>query len=74
MWRLCEIPHMRHGPCSLRLADSVLIEVVQMILGYSSPAITCRIYAHVMRRVAAEQVERATGLLTRHRMRGSSEQ
>ena len=38
-----------------------------MILGHSSPAVTRRIYAHVMKRATAEQVERVTQLLTRHR-------
>jgi integrase len=57
----------RHGACSLLLAGGVPIEVVQMILGHSSPSVTRQVYAHVMRRATAEQVEAATDLLTRHR-------
>jgi hypothetical protein len=38
-----------------------------MILGHSSPDVARKIYAHLMRKGAAEQVERATELLTRHR-------
>jgi integrase len=32
----------RHGACSLMLAGGVPIEIVQMILGHSTPAITRR--------------------------------
>jgi integrase len=49
------------------LAGGVPIEVVQMILGHASPDVTRRIYAHLMKKVTAGQVERATRLLTRHR-------
>jgi integrase len=68
----CKLPvirlhDMRHGACSLLLAGGVPIEVVQMILGHASPEVTRRIYAHVMKKITAEQVERATKLLTRHR-------
>ena len=59
----------RHGACSLMLAGGVPIEIVQMILGHSTPEITRRVYAHLMRKNAAEQVEKATDLLTRHRPR-----
>jgi integrase len=38
-----------------------------MILGHSSPEITRRVYAHLMRKTAAEQVGKASKLLTRHR-------
>jgi integrase len=57
----------RHGACSLMLAGGVPIEIVQMILGHSSPEITRRIYAHLMRKEAAEQVGTASKLLTQHR-------
>ncbi|MGL5824514.1 MAG: tyrosine-type recombinase/integrase [Nocardioides sp.] len=57
----------RHGACSLMLAGGVPIEVVQMILGHSSPAVTRQVYAHVMKRATADQVDAATELLTRHR-------
>jgi hypothetical protein len=57
----------RHGACSLMLAGGVPIEIVQMILGHSSPEISRRVYAHLMRKTAAEQVEKASKLLTRHR-------
>ncbi len=58
---------MRHGACSLLLAGGVPIEIVQMIMGHASPEITRKVYAHVMRKATVELVERATGLLTRHR-------
>lgn len=59
----------RHGACSLLLAGGVPIEIVQLILGHSSPEITRKVYAHLMRKAAAAQVETATELLTRHRRR-----
>lgn len=68
----CSLPairlhDMRHGACSLMLSGGVPIEVVQMILGHSSPAVTRRVYAHLMRRATAEQFEVATKRLTEHR-------
>lgn len=59
----------RHGACSLMLAGGVPIEIVQMILGHSSPEVTRRVYAHLMRKDAAEQVGKAADLVTRHRPR-----
>jgi hypothetical protein len=47
----------------------VPIEVVQMILGHASPEVTRKVYAHVMRKITAAQVENATQLLTQHRPR-----
>ncbi len=68
----CGLPRIRlhdtrHGACSLLLAGGVPLEVVQMILGHSSPEVTRRIYAHLMRKSAAEQVVKASKLLTVHR-------
>ncbi len=40
---------------------------VQLILGHSSPTVTRRVYAHLMRATTAAQVEKAVELLTRHR-------
>lgn len=65
----CSLPpirlhDMRHGTCSLMLSGGVPIEVVQMILGHSSPAVTRRVYAHLIRRATAEQFEAATRRLT----------
>jgi integrase len=57
----------RHGACSLMLAGGVPIEIVQLILGHSSPVVTRRVYAHLMRATTAAQVEKAVELLTRHR-------
>jgi integrase len=54
----------RHGACSLMLAGGVPIEVVQMILGHSSPEVTRKVYAHLMRTAAAAQVESASEQLT----------
>ncbi len=70
--RECGLPVVRlhdtrHGACSLLLAGGVPIEVVQMILGHSTPEITRRVYAHLVRKVAADQVETAAELLTKHR-------
>jgi integrase len=58
---------MRHGACSLMLSGGVPIEVVQMILGHSSPAVTRQVYAHVMRRATAEQFVAGTRRLTDQR-------
>ena len=38
-----------------------------MVLGHSSPSITRRIYAHVMKKATAAQFEAASTLITRHR-------
>ena len=38
-----------------------------MILGHARPTTTRRVYAHVIRGTTAEQVEKATDLVTRHR-------
>ena len=64
----CELPQinlhdMRHGACSLMLSGGVPVEVVQMILRHSSPAVTRRVYAHLLRGATAEQVEAATAAL-----------
>lgn len=66
----CSLPAIRlhdtrHGACSLMLAGGVPIEVVQMILGHSTPEITRRVYAHLMRGTASKQVAKAAKLLTR---------
>ncbi|MEU8607503.1 tyrosine-type recombinase/integrase [Actinoplanes sp. NPDC048791] len=37
----------RHGACSLMLAGEVPIEIVQLILGHSSPEVTRRVYARL---------------------------
>lgn len=66
---LINLHRMRHGACSLLLADGVPIEVVQMILGHSTPEVTRDIYAHVLRSETAEKVERASKLLSRHRQK-----
>ena len=58
---------MRHGACSLLLSGGVPLEIVQMILGHSSPAVTRQVYAHLMRKATAGQVEAATTALTRQR-------
>jgi integrase len=58
---------MRHGACSLLLSGGVPIEIVQLILGHSSPAVTRRVYAHLMRKASAEQVETAVRVLTEQR-------
>ena len=58
---------LRHGACSLMLSGGVPVEVVQMILGHSSPAVTRRVYAHLLRGATAEQVEAATARLTMQR-------
>jgi len=70
--KACGLPAIRlhdtrHGACSLLLAGGVPIEVVQMVLGHSSPSITRRIYAHVMKKATAAQFEAASTLITRHR-------
>jgi integrase len=53
------------------LAGGMPIEVVQMILGHSSPAVTRKVYAHLMRKATAAQVEKAAKLLTQHRPKSS---
>ena len=58
---------MRHGACSLMLSGGVPIEVVQMILGHSSPAVTRQVYAHIMKRATAQQLETSTLPLTERR-------
>jgi integrase len=58
---------MRHGACSLLLSGGVPLEIVQMILGHSSPTVLDRVYAHVLRKATASQVEVATTALTEQR-------
>jgi integrase len=58
------LPASRHGACSMLLAGGVPIEVVQMILGHASPAITRNIYGHPMKSSAANRFEAASS--TRH--------
>lgn len=70
--KACGLPAIRlhdtrHGACSLLLSGGVPIEIVQLILGHSSPTVTRRVYAHVMKKATAEQVEAASDLITRHR-------
>ncbi len=70
--RACDLPSVRlhdtrHGACSLMLAGGVPIEIVQLILGHSSPQVTRQVYAHLIRGEAAQQVNEAAKLLTRHR-------
>lgn len=70
--RACGLPIIRlhdtrHGACSLLISGGVPLEVVMMILGHASPEVTRRIYAHIMRKATAEQVDIAAELLTRHR-------
>jgi integrase len=55
---------LRHGACSLMLSGGVPIEIVQLILGHSSPAVTRKVYAHLMRRTSAQQVEAAVRAFT----------
>ena len=55
---------MRHGACSLMLSGGVPVEIVQMILGHSSPAVTRRVCAHLMRKATTAQVEAAFAGLT----------
>jgi integrase len=62
----------RHGACSLLLAGGVPIEIVQMIHGHSSPDVIRKVYAHLMRKAAAAQVETATELVTRHRRQANN--
>jgi site-specific recombinase XerD len=62
----------RHGACSLLLAGGVPIDVVQMILGHSSPAVTRQVYAHILRKATALQVEAAAELVDVHRREHSA--
>jgi hypothetical protein len=41
------------------LASGVPVEIVQMILGHSSPAVTRQVYAHLMRKATTAQVDAA---------------
>ena len=51
------------------IARGVPVEVVQMILGHSSPEVTRKVYAHVLRGQTSKQAERASKLVSRHRRR-----
>ena len=56
------------------LGVGVPIEVVQMILGHASPEVTRKCYKHLMKSSAADQIEVASKLVTKHRreQRGES--
>jgi integrase len=43
------------------------MEIVQLVLGHSSPSVTRQVYAHVMKRATAEEVRVASELVTKHR-------
>jgi proteasome lid subunit RPN8/RPN11 len=55
------------APALCRWPVGVPIEVVQMILGHSSPEVTRKVHAYLLRKATGEQVDKATQLLTRHR-------
>ena len=58
-------PHdMRHGAWSLMLSGGVSIEIVQMILGHSSLAVTRKVYTHLMRKAWPSADETAEKALT----------
>jgi integrase len=59
----------RHGACSLLLAGGVPLDLVQKILGHSSPEVTRKVYAHILRGATAQQVQAAMRLVDRHRDR-----
>jgi integrase len=65
--RMIRLHETRHGACSLLLAGGVPIELVQMILGHASPEVTRKVYGHLMKSSAADQVEVASKLVTKHR-------
>jgi hypothetical protein len=44
----------------------VPIEIVQLILGHSSPTVTRRIYPYVMKKATAEQVGTASRPITKN--------
>lgn len=50
---------LRHGACSLMLAGGVPVEIVQMIMGHSSPAVVRQVYAHLIRKATTAQVDAA---------------
>jgi integrase len=54
---------MRHGAASLLLAAGVPIEMVGMILGHASPAVTRQVYAHVLKGPAAAGMKAAAALV-----------
>lgn len=54
---------MRHGAASLLLAAGVPIEMVGMILGHASPAVTRAVYAHILRGPASQGMEAAAALV-----------
>jgi hypothetical protein len=67
-------PAQRHNVHERRFVTwtkaAVPIEIVQLILGHSSPTVTRLIYAHVMKKATAEQVEAPWELLMGHGIRG----
>jgi integrase len=62
-WKQIRLHDMRHGAASMMIAAGVPIETVQLILGHSSPAVTRRIYTHILRGPAAAAVEAAADLV-----------
>jgi len=54
---------MRHGAASLLLAGGVPVEIVALILGHASPAVTRGVYAHVLKAPAAAGMEAAAALV-----------
>lgn len=54
---------MRHTAASLLLAGGMPVELVSLILGHSSPAVTRAVYAHVLRAPALEGAEAGAALV-----------
>jgi len=70
--RKCGLPMIRmHNTSTVSaqclLAGGIHTEVVQMILGHASPEITRKVYGHLMKSSAADQVEMASKLITTYR-------
>jgi integrase len=65
--RLRGRPHIKHERRFVTWTKvGVPIEIVQLILGHSSPTVTRRIYAYVMKKATAEQEETASQLITKN--------
>lgn len=58
---------LRHSACSAMLAAGIPIDIVQMVLGHSSPEVTRLIYAHLQRSSTAEKMEAAFAVVGNRR-------
>ncbi len=60
---------LRHGSASIQIAQGIDITLVSKRLGHASPAITGRLYAHLLRSAGQNVARTAANAVPRHVIR-----